>query len=88
MDEVLDVVRSSIVPVDATVPNGQLAQQTAYVIPSEKHEYTEEMFDDWEEPPIDEFDDMGDGAGVEGDLEMDDDDWMLLLKHGEFPFFF
>jgi hypothetical protein len=36
--------------------------------------YPEEVYDEWEEAPVEEFDDLGQGAGIEGDLEMDDDE--------------
>ena len=64
MDEILEVVRASL----STPPlHSQLSQAQS----PEKLEYPE---DEWDESPADEFDDTGHGAGVEGDLEMGDDD--------------
>ena len=74
MDEILEVVRSSI----STPPTATTSTEPSHLLlqphSDEKLEYPEETYDEWEGAAADEFDDAGHGAGVEGDLEMDDDD--------------
>ena len=74
MEEVLDVVKSSLAdkPTELTfIPSGPSSAPQAEVYA----EPDSQMDDDyWEEDANeDEFVDQGEGAGVEGDLEMDED---------------
>ena len=77
MDEVLDVVRSSLskplfLPVET--------EEDQNILPSRIGQDSQEDRQGWEmgvdgdAGDEDQFDDMGAGAGVEGDLEMGDDD--------------
>ncbi|TCD65826.1 hypothetical protein EIP91_002176 [Steccherinum ochraceum] len=68
MDDILSSVRASLAelaaPVDATNAHDDQVQLEVY------NEDTE----GWEYEQGDEFDDTGEGAGVEGDLDKDDDE--------------
>lgn len=75
MDDVLQVIRSSLV-VTATARAQPSQSSTRLLHTAEedtKLEYPVEIYDEWEEAPPDDFDDLGHGAGIEGDLEMDDE---------------
>ncbi|KAL5482326.1 hypothetical protein ACEPAI_8920 [Sanghuangporus weigelae] len=81
MDEVLDVVRSSLAqPNPLFLPSdeqsqGQSAQpsSSARIIHMQEHETRLGWEEEADGEHIDEFDDLGAGVGVEGDLEMGDD---------------
>ena len=72
IDEILDVVRSSLrePPPPPLVADADPDAQT-----SQEEIYVDEAVT-WEEYEAnqDEFDDTGEGAGIEGDLEADDDE--------------
>lgn len=78
MDEVLDVVRSSLtkplfLPTGAKEPPAGLPAHTG-VAEGNQNRPGWEAGEGEGAGQEDEFDDMGMGAGVEGDLEMGDDD--------------
>jgi hypothetical protein len=87
MDDVLEVIRSSLTPSatpldsDSSLPDGlhhpmsdaAIAGQVAYSRPRRLTRGDEED-GGWQEDADDMvFDDTGEGAGVEGDLDMEDD---------------
>ncbi|OCB91071.1 hypothetical protein A7U60_g1708 [Sanghuangporus baumii] len=81
MDEVLDVVRSSLArPNPLFLPLDEQRQEqsaqpssSARIIHMQEHETRLGWEEETDGEHIDEFDDLGTGAGVEGDLEMGDD---------------
>ena len=74
MEEVLQIVRQSLSERrENTTGNTTVSQvQSPTKIRAEEEVYDEDMYGE-EDADAEEFDDSGEGAGVEGDLEMDDD---------------
>lgn len=70
MDEILGMVSKSLSATTATTPSQSASSTNG---PRTVDEY--ELVRDWEHDTEDaEFDDLGQGVGVEGDLDMEDDD--------------
>ncbi|KAJ7741952.1 HRDC-like protein [Mycena maculata] len=66
MEEVISQVQTSLVLDPALIPSPRIT--------SAPRNRGAEVVDDWDEGYVgEEFDDKGEGAGVEGDLDMDDD---------------
>ncbi|OCH90417.1 hypothetical protein OBBRIDRAFT_793281 [Obba rivulosa] len=74
MDDILSLVKSSLSEPTIPAANGTAVDDIQLQYPSEEaHVYQEEAT--WEDYQVNEvvFDDTGEGAGVEGDLDADDD---------------
>ena len=74
MEEVLQIVRQSLSERRENTTGNTTASQVQLPtkIRAEEEVYDEDMYGE-EDADAEEFDDSGEGAGVEGDLEMDDD---------------
>ena len=71
IDEMLDVVRSSLSEPAAPPPVAPL-DLSGHEVEEAGHAEETIIFDEYEVHDV-EFDDTGEGAGVEGDLDVDDD---------------
>ncbi len=69
MEEVLEVVRESL----SMTPSSSMKPQDGTPLVHKGHDYDEGWGDAEADLNDAEFDDTGEGAGVEGDLEADED---------------
>lgn len=73
MDEILGMVSKSLSPTAATTPAQNASSTNGPTYTETVAPYAVEQ--GWEYDAEDaEFDDLGEGVGVEGDLDMEDDD--------------
>ncbi|KAJ2965752.1 hypothetical protein NUW54_g14013 [Trametes sanguinea] len=77
MEDILNAVKSSLKEPPPTMngtTEGQTTEETMQVETTTYTEYTEEYTEQWDYDANEVvFDDTGEGAGIEGDLDVDDD---------------
>ena len=69
MNEILDIVKASLSSRPTSLSHTTISQRQAFGMNEDRPEW-----DDGDVVVEDDFDDQGAGAGIEGDLEMGDED--------------